>query len=377
MRLAPVQLGNADPDAWRGREQRGERAEVDPETYNGGSRKCVWAMMLISILLILHVQRDRYIEALRWHGGIADHGPPLPWEVQPMILPNDTYEASFLAPSLRRASSFVKLSSSVLGVNGMASTVFTNSTRSASDQSVTLVVGSGTLPICKEAKEPCLVAVQRGEAEAAGSGMVCHHFSAGAALGALQPLGKDLCFRSKHVYAALATALNKSEVVLAWDPNRNDGSRPYSCLARVTFPQMQRLTTLAVDLVASVIYDRVTDSIITLGFSGSQTIIADQYQASTLKPQLRYSIPISVTWLLHAPKMSDGFLLFLGSETPFIGSIFAVDLRRQMIYQQDPPTGGPNQRPRRWVLPYNKFVERLPDNPAASKQSQDGPCSTL
>ena len=26
-------------------------------------RKCVWAMMLVSILLILHVQRDRYIEA--------------------------------------------------------------------------------------------------------------------------------------------------------------------------------------------------------------------------------------------------------------------------------------------------------------------------
>lgn len=49
----------------------------------------------------------------------------------------------------------------------------------------------------------------------------------------------------------------EAQVVLAWDPNRNDGSRPYSCLARVTFPQMQRLTTLAVDLVASVIYDRV------------------------------------------------------------------------------------------------------------------------
>ena len=68
--------------------------------------------------------------------------------------------------------------------------------------------------------------------------------------------------------------------------------------------------------------------------------------------------------------MSDGYLLFLGSETPFVGSIFAVDLRRQMIYQQDPPTAGPSQRPRRWVLPYNKFVERLPENPAmASKQS--------
>ena len=36
----------------------------------------------------------QYIEALRWHGGIVDHGPPLAWELQPMILPNDTYEAS-------------------------------------------------------------------------------------------------------------------------------------------------------------------------------------------------------------------------------------------------------------------------------------------
>lgn len=43
--------------------------------------------------------------------------------------PTLVFQASFLAPSLRRASSFVKLSSSVLGVNGMASTVFTNSTR--------------------------------------------------------------------------------------------------------------------------------------------------------------------------------------------------------------------------------------------------------
>lgn len=120
---APTALGNADPE-WQA------ARDVEAEPYNGGSRKCVWAMMLISILLILHVQRDRYIEALRWHGGIVDHGPPLAWELQPMILPNDTYEASFLAPSLRRASSFVKLSPSVLAVNGMASSIF-NSTRRA------------------------------------------------------------------------------------------------------------------------------------------------------------------------------------------------------------------------------------------------------
>ena len=47
-----------------------------------------------------------------------------------------------------------------------------------------------------------------------------------------------------------------------------------------------------------------------------------------------------------------------------------MDLRKRQIYQQDPPTG-PNQRPRRWLLP-EKFVERLPENPAmASKQSAE------
>lgn len=230
-----------------------------------------------------------------------------------------------------------------------------------------MVVGSGTLD-CMEAKKPCFVAVQGEPLQDQN----CYHFATGSAFDDLKSHGQDLCLRSKQVYAALATraTANQSEVVLAWDPIHGESSRPYSCLARVTFPGMQLLNSLAVGLVASVIYDHVTDSIITLGFSGSQTIIADQYQASTLRPQLRYSIPISVTWLLHAPKMSDGYLLFLGSETPFVGSIFAVDLRRQMIYQQDPPTAGPSQRPRRWVLPYNKFVERLPENPAmASKQS--------
>ncbi|CAJ1332802.1 unnamed protein product, partial [Effrenium voratum] len=131
-------------------------------------------------------------------------------------------------------------------------------------------------------------------------------------------------------------ATGSSELVVAWDPRGKGGAsgRPFSCLARVGFPSMSLLGSLSVDLVSSVIYDHSTGSILTLGFSGSQTIVVDQYSA-TLKPQLRYSIPISVAWLLHAPKMSDGYLLFLGSEAPFVGSIFAVDLQRQQIYQQD------------------------------------------
>jgi len=54
---------------------------------------------------------------------------------------------------------------------------------------------------------------------------------------------------------------------------------------------------------------KVTDSIITLGFSGSQTIIADQYQASTLRPQLRPGLDLKPneidrgsTWQQHTGK---------------------------------------------------------------------------
>ena len=307
------------------------------------TRKCVWAMMLISILLILHVQRDRYIEALRWHGGIVDHGPPLAWEVQPIVLANDTYEATFLAPSLRRASTFVKLEAGApMAVNGLASTVFSsNASHGLSSGVSSLVVGSAGLRAC-EVPGPCLVAVQRapGPASERTAGLSCHRFAAGPSVASLSPLRGALCVRSQQIYAAMATASasNHSEVVLAWDPRdakASGSARPNSCLALVAFPSMQLMGSLAVDLASSVLHDTVTGSIIMLGFSASQTIVADQYHAATLKPMLRYSIPISVAWLLHAPKMSDGYLLFLGSEAPFVGSIFAVDLRRQLIYQQD------------------------------------------
>ncbi|CAJ1375481.1 unnamed protein product [Effrenium voratum] len=357
---APTPLGNADPE-WQP-----PRNEVELEAYNGGSRKCVWAMMLVSILLILHVQRDRYIEALRWHGGVQDHGPALPWELKPIVLANDTFEATFLAPSLRRASSFVKLDQAPLAVNGMAA-IFANSTRTRQTTNASaVVVGSSRLQACQDADSdgaaPCALVVQRG---ADG----CQRLAApdGAYV------SSALCVRSQ-VFAAMATG--SSELVVAWDPRGKGGAsgRPFSCLARVSFPSMSLLGSLSVDLVSSVIYDHSTGSILTLGFSGSQTIVVDQYSA-TLKPQLRYSIPISVAWLLHAPKMSDGYLLFLGSEAPFVGSIFAVDLQRQQIYQQDPPTNSQSQRPRRWVLPFSKFVERLPGNPLTSHEGLSPGCS--
>ena len=48
---------------------------------------------------------------------------------------------------------------------------------------------------------------------------------------------------------------------------------------------------------------KVTDSIITLGFSGSQTIIADQYQASTLRPQLRLGLGLKPNEINRCPQV--------------------------------------------------------------------------
>merc|ERR1712183_1064736 len=66
------------------------------------------AMLLLSSLLVLRVQQDRYAEAVRWHGGVPDHGPPFPWESESLIGRGDGFEATFLAPVVRRASTFVR-----------------------------------------------------------------------------------------------------------------------------------------------------------------------------------------------------------------------------------------------------------------------------
>merc|ERR1719210_2342165 len=65
-------------------------------------------MLLLSSLLVLRVQQDRYAEAVRWHGGVPDHGPPFPWEAQSLVDRGDGFEATFLAPVVRRASTFVR-----------------------------------------------------------------------------------------------------------------------------------------------------------------------------------------------------------------------------------------------------------------------------
>jgi len=414
MFVGPVALGNQDPD-WPQQNRGGAGAQwndgglhmpggvnvLEVQDNQNSQRKCVWGLILLSTLLVLHGQRDRYVEALDWNSGKLDSGPPMPWELQAFVLPNESYEATFLAPSLRRTATFVQLGGekTPLAVNGLAHTVFSGDTT----RGVTSVVVGAERIFGEEAGchgRPCFAGVQKASSQASSvrqlpGASTCYRFVTGASIGALKPSSGSglLCIRAKQIHAALATspavaATNSSaEAVVVWEVSQAAKSKnpPMSCMARVAFPSMRLLDTAPLDSSASVLFDRSTSSIITLGHGGLTSppqLVADQFDATTLKPMRRFLLPLSLAWYLHAPKMSDGYLLFLGSEPPFVGSLFVVDLKKHRVYQQEPPKGESNQKPRRWVLPYEKFVQRMVLNSAREKDAfvghlgvVGGPCA--
>lgn len=457
MIVPPVALGNADPD-WppppRGINGPGVAqmqigppiALVEVEAYpNPAPRKCIWAMLLLSSLLVLRVQQDRYAEVVRWHGGIPDNSGPFPWEIQPLVSRNDSFQATFLAPIMRRASTFIQpphaeesmvvtgLSRTMSlggssGVTGVASQ-YGNAAGEALPAGVSAVVVGGTattLPAaCPKgnATSPCYVGVQTlasQQAERAlprppAGDVVCHQFIAGGTLATMRPLlpaapgvaptagaatatsaGSPAaaygvgCVRGEHIHAAVVSSVNDT-VVVAWDPPssrsrlRGNSGRPVSCLASVSLSSMRPGPVVHVEWASTVLFDQRSSSIITVGFSGAQTLVAQQLDAATLQPRWRYRLPLSVAWLLHTPRVSDGFLIFVGSEQPFVGTIFVVDLRSSEIYEQDPPpTASGRRQPRRRRLPRAMFVESLVGNQAGLSAGHDasrtgelveGPCS--
>merc|ERR1719181_1620277 len=121
--IVPPTIGNADPE-WQqaraqalglgiGREQGGAvvvQVQAIDAYPNPLPRKCVWAMLLLSCLLVLRVQQDRYAEVVHWRGGVPDMGNPFPWELKALVSGNDKFEATFLSPILRKASTFMRSS---------------------------------------------------------------------------------------------------------------------------------------------------------------------------------------------------------------------------------------------------------------------------
>merc|ERR1712194_189955 len=112
---------------------------------------------------------------------------------------------------------------------------------------------------------------------------------------------------------------------------------------------------------STVLYDEASKSVLLVGFSGAQMLVINAYDAQTLAPTRKFRLPLSVSWLLHAPRIANGYLLFLGSEQPFVGTLFVLDLVNGDIFEQDPPSATTKERKGRRKLPRAMFVERLTD----------------
>lgn len=401
--LVPQTMGNADPEWPIPRPGPGTLPgaqgpvvlQVQPvDAYpNPLPRKCVWAMLLLSCLLVLRVQQDRYSEVVHWRGGVPDMGSPFPWELNAFVTGDDPFEATFFSPILRKASTFMRSPSEAsMLITGLSTPLLAGGDRSASEKDkeiesdLSAVTSSAVLPasFCPgNTSGSCFLGAKRVRAtsrahhELAGSsgmpqGVSCHRFLAGASLQAMRPLvtnvSRLLCMRSNRIQAVVPVGVNGTTIVV-WNPvqmwarSQQDRARVSSCMVVVKMPDMQVGATLQSEPASTALFDHGSGRLVTVGFSSVQTIVVHVYEPDSLEHlEVTYRLPISVAWLLRAPRISNGFLLFLGSEEPFLGTIFTIDLRKSKVYQQDPPPlGGGNRRPRRRRLP-DAVIQRPPNN---------------
>lgn len=400
------------------------------------SRNCFWLMLVLSSLFVLHGQQVRYAKDVRWHGGLPDASGPFPWEIEALLAQSDSFKATFLVPVIRRASTFVQpaQASQTMVITGLdlqtsesdelVSAEFGRSTqRPVHGLSAVIpdAVVAGLLESCPRpedaAAEPssrgsCYLGLQRVDDAplppplAGKPSAACYRFVAGEALSAMAPLplpkhareGAGLdgratgygCIMADRLDAAVPTASN-STVVLAWDPHLSRqqvqalrGSRESitSCLSAVSVPSMASGPAVAVDGSTTVLFDRRSSSVVNVAFSATQSLVVEQFDSTSLRLRWRYRLPLSVAWLLQTSRVSDGYLLFVGSEHPFVGTIFVIDLTASEVYEQDPPpTGNGRQLPRRRRLPRAMFVDGPGDvttEGAAGKEAEASPfCQVL
>lgn len=378
--LPPTTLGNVQADHFGERQlRRGDEidavfavqpvaliqtVEVYPSPF---PKRCIWAMLLLSCLLLLHMQQDRYSQVARWRtGGVLDDGQPFPWELQAFTQENDTFEATLLAPIFRRASTFLHSRTD----NAMVVTGLTGWSPAKTGEKDAIFSGAFSLPpvFCGGNDTlPCFVTTRPAGNSETSNPLECFSFVFGTAPQNLQgaPPGANndsdsFCIGSKEVSAMVPGHVNGT-VVMVWDAPSSKGSnsQQMSCMATVgLWPGVLLGPVRAMERVRAVLYDSKTSSVAIVGYSASQmqTLEVHQLDASTLRPRWKYRLPLSVAWLLRDARVSAGFLVFVGSEETFFGSIFTIDLEGAQVYEQEPPT--PSRKPRRRRLPRMMVLEK-------------------
>jgi len=189
-----------------------------------------------------------------------------------------------------------------------------------------------------------------------------------------------LCVRANRIHAVAPTAAANGTIVVAWDPLSASRTsqwvlRRAMCLAALSPADMRVGPTRLVDAGTTVLFDKGSASIIIVSFSATQMLIVHQLDSVTLETRCRYRMPVTAAWLLRAPRLSDGYLLFVGAEEPFVGATFTIDLKSSEVYEQDPPVNGGGRMPRRRRLP-KAIVTELPSPLPFQVQVATSMCST-
>lgn len=403
--IAPSPIGNADPE-WQIQRIPGQdgvlvvqMGQIEPVmqadmVHNPLPRKCVWAMLLLSCLLVLRVQQERYAEVVHWRGGVPDMGNPFPWELSALVSADDKFESTFLSPVLRKASTFSRSSAEAsMLITGLARTVVTGGDDSASS-GISAVTSAAHFPppICFSNTSTCYMGLQRATNVPARARLqlsvadpsqqqpiACHRFLAGDSVKGMRPLPLDnrsqlLCLRSNRIQSLVPLSANGTTIV-AWEykgaasDSRLLKATP-ACVALVS-PDLRVAAAMLAISVSTVLYDQGSNLFITVGFSSLQTLVVHVFDPLTLEPLWKYRLPLEVGWLLRAPRVSNGFLLFVGAQEPFLGTVFTIDLNQRQVYEQDaPPVGNRHQRPRRRRLPRNMVLEAAPTQTAAERANQ-------
>lgn len=409
--LYPRTFGNAQDDWDHEREVNAVMGIEDDHRPPPASR-CVSTLMLISCFCLLRTledekrQREYYAEKLYGRTERVEAEVTFPWDQQALVTANDTFEAIYLRAeedaAEGRTSSFLRIPQLGRGMviagpghvvqsrppaggapplapaaADMPIAALADQPNPAGLEAFTLSAGLPGLPGCGD-EAGCFLGVQKlRAAEQSGSSslITCHRFVSGLAPSSMHHVHDGahnrsaFCIVSKQVKTVVP--IGSGRALIAWRDQRLLSQRPdrSTCLAVVgLFPDTFVKHVFRATSVSTVLFDNRSSSIVTVGFFGPQAMAVVQYDAVQLQPLRLYTLPLSVAWLVREPRLTDGTLLFMGSEDPPLSSTFIIDLKKFEVYLQDLPAGGKGEKPVRRRMPH--VVKRLDEQPGTDAGAQ-------